>query len=496
METKYGEYIILITAGSGGCGKVFVVRLNNNETNAFILKTLKEDLINSSKIKNLQNEIDILIELNKDPTNKHIPKLYAFDKNNYQNKEEKKSEDNNNIIIKEEISKDDNKNKERPYYVIDFFSKGELYYYIEGHGLSEKHARVIFKKIIEAIKSCHDKGICHLDIKPANVIFDKKFEPIIIDFGYAAKFLDKNNKKIEFKYAKGTKEYISPDMRVKDKYDGVKCDIFSLGHVLFNLVTGRIGFETSKPTDTYYSLIKDKKYEEYWSYMSSIGIKENLSENFKNLYIQMIAFNPEERPTINEILQSPWLQEYNNLGEQEKVDLENEVKAELTNRYEKIKSTNSQIQLADRVISKGYNTRCGYDGNKFFSEDLSPKKISNDGININHHLIFNGYLDAVNFMSSLINEIKNKFDDEISIITSEESLKFKITFGDEEDEEEEENKDNIDQKANTVMIVELFQYEDGRYLLEFLRTGGGLPDYYKNFLKLKEIIQNLLEKKR
>ena len=496
METKYGEYIILITAGSGGCGKVFVVRLKNNETNAFILKTLKEEQINTSKIKNLQNEIDILIELNKEPTNQHIPKLYAFDKNNYQNKEEKKSEDNKNIIINEEISKEDNKNKERPYYVMDFFSKGELYYYIVGHGLYEKHARVIFKKIIESIKSCHDKGICHLDIKPENIMLDREFEPIIIDFGYAAKFIDKNNKRIELKYAKGTKEYISPDMRVNDKYDGEKCDIFSLGHVLFNLVTGRIGFETSKSTDVYYSLIKDKKYEEYWSIMSSIGIKENLSENFKNLYLQMVAFNPQERPTINEILQSPWLQEYNNLGEHEKEDLEKEVKAELTNRYKKIKSTNSQIQLADRVISEGYNTRCGYDEKKYFSDDLSPKKIPIDRININHHLIFNGYLDAVNFMSSLINEIKNKFDDEISIITSEESLKFKITFEDEEDEEEEEeNKNKIDQNANTVMVVELFQYEDGRYLLEFLRTGGEIPDYYKNFLKLKEIIQNLLEKK-
>ena len=492
MKTKYGEYTILSTCGSGGCGKVFVVKLKGNDKKeAFILKTLREDKITPTKIKDLQNEIDILEELNKDPSSsKYIPKLYAYDKTNYQDEEEKKANDNNNIIINENIKEEDNKIRERPYYVIDLFSKGNLFYFNYNGNFSESHARVIFKKILEAIKFCHDKGICHLDIKPNNIVFDKNFQVIIIDFGFAAKFKDKNDKKIYFIGYKGTKNYASPDMREMEQYDGEKCDIFSLGQVLFNLVTKKSGFVTSKLSDPYYSLIKDKKYEEYWKMVFAAGVKDDLSENFKNLYIQMVAFNPEERPTINEILESPWLQEYNILGEQEKEELEKEVNTELLKIYKEIKGINSEINTANRVISKGYETRGIDDENKIFSDDLSPKKISNDRININHHIIINGYLDATNFMSSLINEIKNKFDDEISIITSEESLKFKITFEDED--EEEENKDNIDQYGNIVMIVELFQYEDGRHLLEFLRTEGEFPDYYEKFLKLKEITQKLL----
>ena len=202
----------------------------------------------------------------------------------------------------------------------------------------------------------------------------------------------------------------------------------------------------------------------------------------------MVAFEPDERATMKEILESPWMEEYNSLSQQEKEQLENEVKAEFINRYEKIKGINKEIVVADKIIAAGYATRADEE-NGIFSYDLSPKKIPNDRININHHIIINGYLDATNFMSSLINEIKNKFDDEVSIIASEESLKFKITF---EDEEEEENNNNIDQNANTTMIVELFQYEDGRYLLEFLRTEGEFPDYYEKFLKLKEITQKLL----
>ena len=488
IETKYGEYKILNTAGTGGCGKVFVVELKGNKENkAFILKTLREDRIIPTKIKNLLNEIYIINELNKDSTTKNIPIIYEFDEHNYQEKEEKKSDEN---IINEGNSKEDNKIKERPYFVIDYFSKGELYYYIADGGFLEKHARVIFKKIVEAIKFCHNKGICHLDIKPANIILDKNFEPIIIDFGYAAKFIDDNKKKIYFENGKGTKEYISPDMRTRDKYDGEKCDIFSLGQVLFNLVTGSYGFFSSSQSDKNYCLIMDKKNDEYWESVFGANKGENFSENFKKLYLKMVAFEPDERATMKEILESPWMEEYNSLSQQEKEQLENEVKAEFINRYEKIKGINKEIVVADKIIAAGYATRADEE-NGIFSYDLSPKKIPNDRININHHIIINGYIEVVKFMNTLVKDINKKFNDEISITASDENLKFKIVFDNEDEEDNDDNDDN-ERNTNISMIIELFQYEDGRYLLEFTRTGGEIPDYYKNFLKIKEIIQELL----
>ena len=86
MENKYGEYTIKSAAGSGGCGQVIVVEKEGIKE-AFILKTLKEKEITLSNIRNLQNEIDMLIELNKEPKSKYIPPLHAYDKKNYQKKE-------------------------------------------------------------------------------------------------------------------------------------------------------------------------------------------------------------------------------------------------------------------------------------------------------------------------------------------------------------------------------------------------------------------------
>ena len=85
----------------------------------------------------------------------------------------------------------------QPYYVIDYYSRQILFYYIRyihdlEEGFSEKHAKLIFKKIVEAIKYCHDKNICHLDIKPNNIMIDKDYNINILDFGYSAEIRDEN----------------------------------------------------------------------------------------------------------------------------------------------------------------------------------------------------------------------------------------------------------------------------------------------------------------
>ncbi len=113
-----------------------------------------------------------------------------------------------------------------PYFTIDFFSKENLYYYLDEdsnpNGLTEIQAKIIFKKIVEGIQFCHSRNICHLDIKPCNIMFDNKFNPIIIDYGLSRKFKDsKTNEIIVFKGAAGTNEYKSPEMFEKQEFTGI-----------------------------------------------------------------------------------------------------------------------------------------------------------------------------------------------------------------------------------------------------------------------------------
>ena len=96
------------------------------------------------------------------------------------------------------------------------------------------------------------------------------------------------------------------------------------------------GFEEASENDIYYSLIKNKKYEDYWKLEKFSNI--NISESFKKLYLKMVNFSPKERPSIDEILKDDWLKEINELNEEQMKSLENEIKQEFKNREAKIKN--------------------------------------------------------------------------------------------------------------------------------------------------------------
>ena len=79
-----------------------------------------------------------------------------------------------------------------------------------------------------------------------------------------------------------------------------------------------------------YNLIRRQDYDKYWSNQQFQGL--NLSPSFKDLFVRMVAFNPKERPLIDEILIDDWLQEINNLNDEQINALENEIRLELQQR--------------------------------------------------------------------------------------------------------------------------------------------------------------------
>ena len=503
---KYGDYITISRVGSGGCGEIFVSKKENDvEPKAYIVKALIGNKRTIRNILALQNEIDSIKKLNIIPRNEHIPFLYASDKYNFPKEKEEKSgnktvEENNNIIINEDMNNEENIKESNPYYVTDFYTKSNLFYYIKNanNGFQERLAQVIFKKILEGIKFCHDRKLCHLDLKPANIALDKNFELIILDYGFATNCKDENNQIIPLKQFIGTDKYKCPEIWGEIPYNGIKADIFCLGIILFNLVTGTHSFMfNSKNTDPIYKLIyqdTDGTYKEYWNKVNDL-IKVNLSENFKHLYMQMIAHDPNDRPAnIDAILNSDWMNEFNNLNPGEQANLEQEVKNKFEEIYQQIKNQNKEIKLANSIIKENYTTKSVSDEKGMYEK--TPKKIPNDRINIDHYIILDGVLSPKNFMNALIKDIINEIGItkiSIHVFQEYEHLKFKLGFikleenNEEENEEEEEEDEDSDKKC--IMEIELFQYEDGKYLLEFLRTKGEIPDYYNYFLEIRKIIE-------
>lgn len=127
------------------------------------------------------------------------------------------------------------------YLVMELCPQGELFDKItEGENFSERDAAVIMEKLIKAIMHCHGMNIIHRDIKPDNVMYSVDGEVKLIDFGLAKQTATKG----EVIHAiAGTPYFIAPEV-LKKNYQK-ECDIWSLGVVLFVMMTGAYPFDVT-----------------------------------------------------------------------------------------------------------------------------------------------------------------------------------------------------------------------------------------------------------
>lgn len=131
------------------------------------------------------------------------------------------------------------------YYalVIEYFEGETLKQYFKnkftkGEKCKEKIVEEIMEQLIRAIAHCHENGVCHRDLKPDNILIDKNNELKVIDFGLS-KHIDRNIRSLWSRV--GTPAYMAPEVVRGNKYD-LKCDIWSLGVVMYNLICGNVPF--------------------------------------------------------------------------------------------------------------------------------------------------------------------------------------------------------------------------------------------------------------
>jgi serine/threonine protein kinase len=121
-----------------------------------------------------------------------------------------------------------------------FGSQGDLYEYLNSidstTGLPEDVARIFFQQLVEAVNFAHQNGIAHRDLKLENVFLDGNLQLRLGDFGlcrfYKSEALKTTNKPV------GTLSYAAPEIVNRENYIGPEVDIWSLGVILFELLTG------------------------------------------------------------------------------------------------------------------------------------------------------------------------------------------------------------------------------------------------------------------
>ncbi|KAL1784307.1 sperm motility kinase X-like, partial [Sigmodon hispidus] len=183
--------------------------------------------------------------------------------------------------------------REHTYMVMEHAAGGDLVSHIEKVGcLKEEETHRIFTQMVCAVNYCHENSIAHRDIKPDNILLDGKGSVKLCDFGLANKVISGQR----FRGFCGTLEYCAREIFTEVEYDAQANDIWSMGVVLYTMVTGRFPFVAKT-----YSQMKEKMLHPEYS------IPSMLSQNIVNLIVQLFTVDPEQRPKICDIMQNQWL---------------------------------------------------------------------------------------------------------------------------------------------------------------------------------------------
>jgi WD40 repeat protein len=145
----------------------------------------------------------------------------------------------------------------RPYFALEYVEEGSLVQRLRGDPQPLAPAVRLVETLAQAIHYAHQHGIVHRDLKPANILLDQTV-PKITDFGLARR-LDKKASGPHSSEVVGTPSYMAPEQAAgKSQAAGPAADVYALGAILYEMLTGRPPFKGATPVDTVVQVIHEE----------------------------------------------------------------------------------------------------------------------------------------------------------------------------------------------------------------------------------------------
>jgi len=206
---------------------------------------------------------------------------------------------------------------------------------------TEKEARSVVRCVLRALAYLHDNRVAHRDIKPENLLLSDPYHKDLnsvklADFSFARKVRRRN----ECRTLCGTPGYLSPEMLEQFPAYDVKCDVWSVGCLLFLLLGGYLPFE-DEDDEVLFDLTLAGRFEfrpEFWN---------SVSQSAKDLVTKMLTLSPRKRISASKALQSHWIEHGDDAFEERQKSIKNI--ANLLEGKRKLKTVINTIITANRV---------------------------------------------------------------------------------------------------------------------------------------------------
>lgn len=265
-DVRLSDLRVIATLGVGGFGRVELVQLAQEKARSFALKQMKKSqIVETRQQQHIMSEKEIMSEANSD----FIVKLFKTFKD-----------------------------RKYLYMLMESCLGGELWTILRDRGhFDDGTTRFYTACVVEAFDYLHSRNIIYRDLKPENLLLDVSGYVKLVDFGFAKK-LQSGRKTWTFC---GTPEYVAPEVILNRGHD-ISADYWSLGVLMFELLTGTPPFTGADPMRTYNIILKG---------IDAIEFPRNITRNASALIKKLCRDNPTERlgyqrGGISEIQKHKW----------------------------------------------------------------------------------------------------------------------------------------------------------------------------------------------
>jgi serine/threonine protein kinase len=252
---KFGSYEIVEEIGSGGMGTVYKA-YDGKFRRHVALKTLNPAALTNRKIiERFLIETTAIAALE----HKHILPVY-----------------------------DCGEEDRLPYLVMRYIPSGTLLTYITKNNLTFEKIQQVITQIASALDFAHSKHILHRDVKPSNILIDEYGDTYLSDFGLAKIFIGENKELTDSNLPIGSAAYMSPEQCRGDKHLTPAADIYSLGIVLFQMLTGTYPYDGETGDSIRYKQVNEPP-------PLLRNFRPDLNESIEAVILKAMAKNPNER---------------------------------------------------------------------------------------------------------------------------------------------------------------------------------------------------------
>ena len=250
---KLEDYELLEELGRGGMGVVYLARNLSLERFVCVKMILQGQLADSIQVNRFRAEAKAMAAL------RHP-----------------------NIVAVFDVGSSDDQH----YFVMEYIEGHTLAKLIADDQLSISDAIRIVREVAGAIHYAHEQGVLHRDLKPSNIIVDEEGRSHVTDFGLARR--SDTTGKTSTGILAGTPSYMAPELSHGDRSANAACDVYGLGAVLYECITGQPPFQGVTPLDT---LLQVRSSDP----IRPSRIKRGLPKDLETICLKCLAKSPSDR---------------------------------------------------------------------------------------------------------------------------------------------------------------------------------------------------------